>query len=71
MDLVDSRYDSLDGGSACRKAATYTQDNINTEYTHTNMHASSGIRTHDSSVWAGGDSSRLRPRGHCDRRHIL
>jgi hypothetical protein len=31
------------------------------------MHASSGIRTHDPSVRAGEDSSRLRPRGHCDR----
>jgi hypothetical protein len=27
------------------------------------------IRTHDPSVRAGEDSSRLRPRGHCDR-HI-
>jgi hypothetical protein len=27
---------SLDGGSARRKAPTYTQSNINTEQTHTN-----------------------------------
>jgi hypothetical protein len=26
-----SQYDSLDGGSARHKAATYTQDNTNTE----------------------------------------
>jgi hypothetical protein len=28
---IHSRYDSLDGGSARRKAATYTQNNTNTE----------------------------------------
>jgi hypothetical protein len=31
-----------------------------------NIHASNGIRTYDPSVWAGEDSSCLRPRGHCD-----
>jgi hypothetical protein len=31
------------------------------------IHSSSGIRTHDVSVGAGEDSSRLKPRGHCDR----
>jgi hypothetical protein len=50
----------MDGGSARRKAATYTQNN-------TNIHASSGIQTHDPSVRAGEDSSCLRPHGHCDR----
>jgi hypothetical protein len=34
---------------------------------YTDIHASSGIRTHDPSVRAGGDVSCLRPRGHCDR----
>jgi hypothetical protein len=45
-----------------------TQDSTNTEETHTDIHASSGIRNHDPSVLAGEDSSCLRPRGHCDRR---
>jgi hypothetical protein len=49
----------MDGGSARRKAATYT----NTEYTQTDIHASSGIRTHSPSVWAGEDISCLRPHG--------
>jgi hypothetical protein len=31
-----------------------------------NIHALSGIRTHDTSVGASEDSSCLRPRGHCD-----
>jgi hypothetical protein len=31
-----------------------------------NIHALSGIGTHDSSVRASEDSSCLRPRGHCD-----
>jgi hypothetical protein len=33
----------------------------------TDIHASSGIRTHDPSVWAGEDSSCLRLSGHCGR----
>jgi hypothetical protein len=45
----------------------HTQDNTNTELTQTDIHALSGIRTHDPSVRAGEDSSRLRPRRHCDR----
>jgi hypothetical protein len=36
-------------------------------YLHTDIHAFSGIRTHDPSVRASEDSSCLRPRGHCDR----
>jgi hypothetical protein len=32
-----------------------------------NIHALSGIRTHDPSVLASEDSSWLRSRGHCDR----
>jgi hypothetical protein len=34
---------------------------------HTDIHASSGIRTHIPSVLAGEDGSCLRLRGHCDR----
>jgi hypothetical protein len=62
LDPIYSQQDSLDGGSARRKASTYTQNNTNTE-----IHALSGIRTHDPSVRANGDCSCLRPRGHCDR----
>jgi hypothetical protein len=39
----------LGGRSARRKAATYT------EYTHTDIHALSVIRTHDPSVREGED----------------
>jgi hypothetical protein len=38
-----------------------TQDNTNTEKTQTYIHASSGIGTHDSSVWWGED---ICPLGH-------
>jgi hypothetical protein len=31
LDPIHSRQDSFDGGSAHRKASTYTQDNTNTE----------------------------------------
>jgi hypothetical protein len=54
-----------------RKAATYTQDNTNRELTHTDIHASSWIRTHDVSVRAGEDGSCLRPPSHCDRENQL
>jgi hypothetical protein len=39
-----------------------------TEETHTDIHALSGIRNHDPSVRAGEDRSCLRPLGQCDRR---
>jgi hypothetical protein len=57
----------FDGGSARRKAATFTQNNINTEYTHTDIHTSSEIRTHDPSLRAWEDGSCLRSSDHCDR----
>jgi hypothetical protein len=54
-----------------RKAATYTQDNTNTEQMHTNINALRGIRTHDPSVRASEESSYLRPRSHRDRHVFL
>jgi hypothetical protein len=51
----------------CHMAALPTQDNINTEEKRTDIHASSGIRTHDPSVWSDEDILCLRPHGHCDR----
>jgi hypothetical protein len=62
---IHSRLDSLDGGSDRRKAATYTQNNTNTD-----IHALGGTRTHDSSVRTSEDISCLRRRGHCDRRQL-
>jgi hypothetical protein len=38
-----------------------------TEWTHTDIHSSSGIRTHDPSAWAGENSSCLRPHDNCDQ----
>jgi hypothetical protein len=55
----------LDGGSAQRKAATYTgqhKHRINAD-----IHSLSAIRTHDRSVRASENSSCLRPRGHYDQ----
>jgi hypothetical protein len=37
---------------------------------NTDIHALSGIRTHDLSIRASEDSSCLRPRAHCDRQFI-
>jgi hypothetical protein len=70
LNHIDSRQDSLDGGSAGRKAATYRLNNANTEYRQTIIHVSSRFRTHYPSVWAGEDGSCLRPRGHCDRHKL-
>jgi hypothetical protein len=61
--VVHRRQDSLDGGSAPR----YTQDSINTKWTHSDIHAASVIGTREPSVWAGEDGSRLRSLGHCGR----
>jgi hypothetical protein len=47
------------GDQPCRKAATYTQNKTNMEETHTDIHALSGIRTHDPTVRAGEDGSNL------------
>jgi hypothetical protein len=55
------RWDYVDGGSAGRKASTYTQDTTNTD-----IHALSAIRTHDPSVRASEDSLYIRRRGYCD-----
>jgi hypothetical protein len=47
----------LDGGSARRKAASYTGQHKH-GISAKNIHASSGIRTHDSSIRAGEDRSK-------------
>jgi hypothetical protein len=44
-----------------------TQNNTNRIKAHTDIHALSGIRTHDPIVRAREDSSCLRPRGHSNR----
>jgi hypothetical protein len=73
--VLGSRYDSLDGGSARRKAATYTGQHKHRINAHTNTHASSGIWTLDPSVRASEDSSILRPRplwlAHVVKEHII
>jgi hypothetical protein len=56
----------VDGGSARRKASTYTQNNTN-KINASDTHVSSGNQTHDPSVRASEDGSCHRPRGHCDR----
>jgi hypothetical protein len=45
------------GDQSRLKAATYKKNNTNTD-----IHASSGIRTHDPNVRAGEEISWLRPR---------
>jgi hypothetical protein len=61
----------LDGGPARRKAATYTEDNKKELNAHTDIHALSGIRTHDPNVRASEDSSCLRPRDHRSRPTLI
>jgi hypothetical protein len=54
----------LGRGISPSQSATYTAQHkhrINTD-----IHALSGIRTHDPRVWASECSSCLRPLGHCD-----
>jgi hypothetical protein len=65
LNYLDILQVSLDEWSARRKASTYTGQH-NTERLGTNIHALSGIRTHDRSNQPAKDP-RLRPHGHCDR----
>jgi hypothetical protein len=51
LDPIHSPEDSLDGGSARRKAPAYTQNDTNTKSAHRH-YSLSGIRTHDPSVRA-------------------
>jgi hypothetical protein len=46
-----------------------THRTTQTQNKRTDIHASSGIRSHDPSVWAGKDSSYLR-RNHRDQRNL-
>jgi hypothetical protein len=55
LNTLHSRKDSLGGETARRKPAAYTQNNMNTEYTHTDTHEASRIRTNDASIGAGED----------------
>jgi hypothetical protein len=65
---IQSCYDFLEGRLDRRKAATYTQNKANTEWT--NIHVSSEIGTHDTRLRAVGRGSCFRPRRHCDRRFM-
>jgi hypothetical protein len=50
-----------------RRGISPSQGRYLTNTRNTEIHALSGIRTHDPSVRAGEDISCHRPRGHCDR----
>jgi hypothetical protein len=47
-----------------------THRTTHTQNKNTDIHAFSGIRTHDPSVQTNEDNSCLRPRGHCDRQKL-
>jgi hypothetical protein len=67
LNSIQNRQDSLDGGSARRKAATYTQNNTNriNAHRHPCLEWDSNPRFQHSSEQ---DSSCFRLRDHCDRR---
>jgi hypothetical protein len=48
MNLIDSWHDSMDGGSVCDKAATYTGEHKHR--TEADIHTSSGIQTNNLSI---------------------
>jgi hypothetical protein len=68
--ILHRRQDSLDGGSARRKASTYRTQTQNKRIHTPNIHALSGIRTHDPSVRESENSSCFRPRGYRDRHFV-
>jgi hypothetical protein len=63
MNFVDGWQGNLDGGSARRKAATYTAQRKQI-YGRQICMFRVRFRTRDPSVWTGEDISCLRPRGH-------
>jgi hypothetical protein len=69
LDPIHSRYDSSDGRSARRQGLyLHTEEHKHRINAHnTDIHALSGIGTHDAGVQASEGSSCLRPRGLCDR----
>jgi hypothetical protein len=69
INFTNSWLDSLSRGLPRRKTATYKGQHRRRKHA-CERHASSGIRSHDTSVRAGEDFSCLRLSGHCDRRHL-
>jgi hypothetical protein len=70
--LLDLRYSVALLGrviSSSQDHCTQTQKNAHTQTL--NIHALSGIRTHDPGFRASEDSACLRPLGHRERPHIL
>jgi hypothetical protein len=65
LDPIHSRQDSLDGGSARRKASTYTQDNRNRINELTDNHILSGFKPTISAFVRAKTVHALD--GHCDR----
>jgi hypothetical protein len=63
MNVVDIWLDSLVGDQLCRKTATYMGQHKHSKIA--DIHASSGIRTHYPSVWAGDDPVRVLDYGLC------
>jgi hypothetical protein len=53
LNPLHSQKDFLDGGSAHRKASTYTRESTDKDEKHTNIHVLSVIRTYDPSVRTG------------------
>jgi hypothetical protein len=70
INIIASRQDSLGGGSAWRKAATYTGRHKHKKKTQTDIHVLNGIQTYDPSFWAHKNISCLRLSGRYDWRKL-
>lgn len=62
--IYEDAWDSLNGGSALRKAFLLTQDNMSTKSAY--MHALSGVQNHNP-VSELNKKNILIPWNHCDR----
>jgi hypothetical protein len=62
---TDDRTPWTSDQSVARPLPTYRRTHRTN--THADIHVLTGIRTHYPNIRAGGGSSFLRPRGHCDR----
>jgi hypothetical protein len=68
--LILRQFVGLLGRGISTSPGRYLHRTTQTEWTYTNIHASSGIRIHNLSVRADEDSWCPRPLGYCDRLEI-
>jgi hypothetical protein len=69
--MVAPGIESGTSGYVATNVDHWTREAVKQAKIHTDIHASSWIRTHDHSIHTGDDCSCLRPREHCHLTHTV